>query len=382
MLAAAAALASVIALSGCTGHAAGAHTAAPTAQPRTLADGMRAGVELPGHVAGTDGQGEVLVRLSSTDSTPVQLRDGSGGYALFGTSGKQLSWAAPSPVADAYGVHLTTAGLFVERAGAGDLSRVDPRTGAVLWSFNEAPSGTGSGDGDGYDYDSSGGELVMFEHVFPDPSGHGYDHELTALDARTGTTRFAIPSAEPTDYADLHPDLPQTQIISFSPLITATTASGADSTDLAYSDAASRDPQTGAITTKLDPSWFGTPRSQTLSPLATTGTAFVTAVPDGAKKSKVIARDATGKTVWTRVVDAVDASVSAADAGHVIVSASDDGSVFVLSAASGKPEGGYAPGGGSTLSASRTELVASNLFTVTAGPGGGTYLARLPKETK
>jgi hypothetical protein len=370
----AAAAASVIALSGCTGHASDTHTAAPTAHPLTLADGVLKGVHLPGLVDGSDGQGDLLVRLDGSDSTPAQLKTSSygDGYALFDTSGKQLSWAAASPVADAYDVYLTTAGLFVQReSDAWDLSRVDPKTGAVLWSFNEAPNGDGT---DMYFYDTfwndsgSGGELVVLEHDSRDPNGtHDYHHDLTVLDAQTGQQLFTIPDEDPNNpsYEATH----QIQILSYAPFITATVAGGA------YSEVVARDPKTGAITAQLDPKWF--PRTG----LETTGTAFVTSVVDGAKKTKVIARDATGKTLWTRVVDAPQAAVSTANARHVIVQEGNAGTVYALSATSGKLEGSYAPNTRSTLSAFLTKLVGPDLMTVSS-QASGVYLIPVPGTAK
>ncbi len=371
------ALASFIALTGCTGHVGATRRAMVGPHYPTLDDALPKRVQLPGLVDGTDGQSNVLVRLNSpAGQAKPQLHTSGYGfdYGIFDTTGKRLEWATPSPVADAYDAYLTTAGLYVQREGEHwDLSRVDPRTGSVLWTFNQAARGPAN---DLYSYDTfwndsgSGGDIVVLSHYFDD-AARTQHHELTVLDARTGQPRFAVPSEKPNLTPGSRETTHNVKVLSFAPLITATTGGSS------YSAVESRDPVTGKVIAALDPSWFPS------TPLETTGNAFVTAVANNETTTMVIARDAQGKEIWTRVVDEAKAAVVAADADHVLVQAPGfEATIFALDAATGELEGAYTTSLHSTVSAFLTRLVAPDLMTVTWTGPRDVYLVPVPGAKK
>jgi hypothetical protein len=315
------ALASVIALTGCVGHASDASK--PT--PHFARLDAAAGAVTPGRVVGTDGKGLALVSVgiggSHLAGSPYKLNAGpDDDYSLIDQSGRKQPWAAPTPVRQISSVDFSAVGLFVTGVGPDGIPgvfRLDPRTGAVQWSLASTVE-DGYALADSFLPDAASGGLIVAEEDTVDTD---FTRTFAFVDASTGTPRFRLPMST----VDSTDDTAVSDILSLQPLVTV---SGDDRTH-----AQLRDTRTGKVVKTLG--------IRDGARVVSTGSAFVMVTGSG-KTTALTARDATGRTKWSTKLGALSQlDVVSADATQVLAFEYGKQRAELFDAKTGRLEGGF-----------------------------------------
>jgi hypothetical protein len=338
-------IASVIVLTGCSGHAAAAPSAPATSSP--LGSVVAKATKLPGIVQGTDQAGDVLVELTPRYSSaagvpeirdlpyPDEASSQEDDWAIFDANGVERTWSLPAGHLEPT---MTAAGLFVEdttnqATGSRELERIDPATGAVLWRFAEQ---TAAGDQYGVPFDEADflpprlgvGDLVALDHrLSPEQQSAAdapSDEQIAMLDAGTGAVRFAIANPGIADGGQ-HIG----RVLSYDPFITAVTSDK----QKGYLSVQLRDDSTGAVVKQLDPSLFG-------GNVLVDGAVLLSSTGKGSTTT-VTAKDLSGTKLWSTKVDVKGAVVSDADERDILVTGRSGFGVRVLDAKTGELLGGY-----------------------------------------